>query len=127
MQTRRDVMGMGFAGLALLALAGAGVPAFAAGSAPTPAYALIGQMQAKPGQRDALIAVLRDGLDKLPGNLAFIVGPDSKDPENIWITELWVSKQAHDDALKLPAVVAAIGKGRPLIAGMGKRVEYYPK
>lgn len=127
MKTRRDIIAGGLMGLAMLALVGAGVPVFAADSAPTPAYALIGQMKARPGQRDALIAILREGLDELPGNLAFIVGPDSKDPEGIWITELWTSKQAHDDALKLPAVAAAIAKGRPLIAGMGVRVEHYPK
>ena len=123
MQTRRDMMGTG---LAMLARLGAGMPALAAEGAPKAAYGLIGQMKAKPGQREALIAVLHEGLDKMPGNLAFIVGADSADPDSIWITELWVSKQAHDDALKLPAVIAAIGKGRPLIAGMGTRVEFNP-
>ena len=127
MQTRRDVMGTGFAGVAMLALAGAGMPAFAADpAAPKAAYGLIGQMKARPGQREALITVLHEGLDQMPGNLAFIVGADSADPDSIWITALWVSKQAHDEALKLPAVVAAIGKGRPLIAGMGGGVEFNP-
>lgn len=122
METRRDVMVGGVAGLAALALASG--PAVAA--AQKAGYGLIGQMKAQPGQRDALIAVLHEGLHDMPGNLAFIVGADAGDPDAIWITELWTSKQAHDDALKIPAVTAAIGKGRPLIAGMGMRAEFTP-
>jgi quinol monooxygenase YgiN len=116
----------GLMGLAVLALAGTGMPLFAAEGATKAGYGLIGQMKAQPGQRDALIAILHEGLDHMPGNLAFVVGADSADPDSIWITELWTSKQAHDDALKLPAVAAAIGKGRPLIAGMGVRAEFNP-
>jgi quinol monooxygenase YgiN len=127
MTTRRDVIQGGLAGMAGLALLAMGAgPAQALGSLSEAGYGLIGQMKAQPGQRAALIAILHEGLDEMPGNLAFIVGADAGDPDSIWITELWTTKQAHDDALKLPAVTAAIEKGRPLIAGMGTRVEFNP-
>ena len=82
-------------------------------------YGLIGKMSAVAGQRDALIAILLEGIDGMPGCLSYIVAKDSADADAIWITEVWDSKASHAASLALPAVKAAIAKGRPLIAAFG--------
>ena len=91
-----------------------------------PQYGLLGQMMAQPGQRAALVAILSEGTGTMPGNIAYLIGEDSANPDAIWIVELWESKEAHAASLKLPAVQAAIKKGRPLIAGFGTRAEFKP-
>ena len=92
----------------------------------TPKYGLIGKMIAAPGQRDALIGFLFEGTGAMPGCLSYVVAGDPTNPDAIWITEVWTSKQHHADSLKLPAVQAAITKARPIIAGFGERFETTP-
>lgn len=89
-------------------------------------YGLIGKMKAVPGQRDALIAILLEGLRDMPGCLSYIVAHDPTDPDAIWITEAWDSKASHSASLGLPAVRQAITRGKPLIAGFGERHETMP-
>lgn len=89
-------------------------------------YGLIGKMTAVAGQRDALAAILLEGLRDMPGCLSYIVATDPGEPDALWITEVWDSQASHAASLKLPAVQAAIQKGRPLIAGFGQRVETVP-
>ncbi|KRB80979.1 antibiotic biosynthesis monooxygenase [Sphingomonas sp. Root710] len=89
-------------------------------------YGLMGRMIAQPGQRDALIAILLEGTGDMPGCLSYVVARDAKDENAIWVTEVWDSKEAHAASLKLPAVQAAIAKGRPLIAGFDSYTETSP-
>jgi len=89
-------------------------------------YGLIGKMNAKPGERDALAAILLGGTGSMPGCLSYIIASDPADPDGLWITEVWDSQESHQASLKLPAVQAAIAKGRPLIAGFSNRVETVP-
>ena len=91
-----------------------------------PQYGLIGQMIAQPGQRAALAAILADGTTAMPGNIAYLIGEDSANPDAIWIVELWDSREAHAASLRLPAVQAAIQRARPMIAGFGTRAEFKP-
>jgi quinol monooxygenase YgiN len=81
-------------------------------------YGLIGKMTAKPGQRDALAAILTADVTSMPGCLSYIVALDPKDADAIWITEAWDNQASHDNSLKLASVQAAIAKARPMIAGM---------
>ena len=80
-------------------------------------YGLIGKMTTVEGKRDALIAILLEGVAGMPGCLSYIIAKDPKDANAIWITEVWDSEQSHQASLSLPAVKEAIQKGRPLIAG----------
>lgn len=88
---------------------------------PTPMYGLIGKMNATPGQRDALIAILLQGTTQMPGCLSYIIAKDGADADAIWITEVWDAEASHKGSLGLPAVQAAIAKARPMIAGFGER------
>jgi len=51
---------------------------------------------------------------------------DPADPDALWITEVWDSKESHQASLALPSVQATIQKARPLIAGFSNRVETAP-
>ena len=107
---RREVIG------GAVAIAMIGWPASAV-AADTVTYGLIGKITARPGQRDALAAALAGGSDSMPGCLAYVVAEDLTDADALWVTEIWENKAAHEASLALPAVRAAIAKGRPLIAG----------
>jgi quinol monooxygenase YgiN len=89
-------------------------------------FGLIGKMIAAPGKRDELIAILTEGTGGMPGCLSYIVAKDAGDENALWVTEVWDSKASHEASLSLPAVKAAIAKGRPLIAGFGDRVVTTP-
>ena len=88
-------------------------------------YGLIGQILAVPGARDELAAILA-GMGAMPGCLGYIVANDAADPDTVWVTEVWESKQAHATSLNLPEVQDAIARGRTLIAGFKSRVETEP-
>ena len=89
-------------------------------------FGLIVKIRAVAGQRDALIATLFEGTGTMPGCLSHILATDPADPDALWITEAWENRESHTAALQLPAVQAAIARGRPLIAGFDSRVETEP-
>ena len=89
-------------------------------------YGLIGKMIATPGQRDALIAILLDGVSDMPGCLSYIVAKDPDDADAIWITEVWESQDSHAASLALPMVQQAIALGKPLIADFGDSIVTLP-
>lgn len=89
-------------------------------------YGLIGRMTAVQGQRDALVAILLEGVAGMPGCLSYVVANDPADPDAIWITEVWDTQASHQASLSLPSVRQAIARGRPLIAGFGSRTETTP-
>jgi quinol monooxygenase YgiN len=112
MLKRRTILG---AGLALAACGEEGAM-----------YGLIGKMLAKPGQRDALIAILLEGTGGMPGCRLYLVATDPGDANAIWITEAWDSEEHHQASLQLSQVQAAIARARPLIDGFGERFVISP-
>ena len=89
-------------------------------------HGLIGKMKAAPGQRDALIAILLDGIGGMPGCLSYVVARDPADADAVWITEVWDSAEHHKASLSLPQVQAAIAKARPIIAGFDTHIVTEP-
>jgi quinol monooxygenase YgiN len=89
-------------------------------------YGLISKMTAVSGKRDALAGAMLEGTRSMPGCLSYIIAQDPADPDALWITEAWDSKDSHAASLTLPEVKAAIARGRPLIAGFSDRVETTP-
>ena len=116
---RRDMLGLAVATLAIGAMP-------AAAQETQQRYGLIGQMLAKPGERDALVGYLKDAMGAMPGCLSYVVALDTGNADAIWITEIWDSRQSHAASLKLPAVQAAIAKARPIIAGFPQHFETVP-
>jgi quinol monooxygenase YgiN len=89
-------------------------------------YGLIGKMLAHSGQREALLAILAESSQGMPGCLSYLVARDAADPNAIWVTEVWDSPASHAASLSLPVVQQAIARARPLIAGFGERFETEP-
>lgn len=116
----------------LVLAAASGVTAAATASQGTQAqppakmYGLIGKMTAVAGQRDALLAILLESTQAMPGCLSYVMATDPADADALWITEVWADAASHKASLTLPAVQAAIAKARPLIAGFSNRVETVP-
>ncbi|MDQ6859484.1 MAG: antibiotic biosynthesis monooxygenase [Chloroflexota bacterium] len=91
-------------------------------------YGLHGTLRAKPGQRDALLALLRgsSGGEPMPGCRLYVVSELPAEPDAIDVFEVWDDKAAHHASLQLDRVRETIAKARPLIAGMGESVELRP-
>lgn len=123
-KARRDFLRT--AGAAAVAIVGAPALAMVPGARKGAMYGLIGKMTAAPGQRDALMAILLDGVAGMPGCLSYVVAMDPADQDAIWITEVWDSKESHSASLSLPTVREAIARGRPLIAAFGDSVVTTP-
>jgi quinol monooxygenase YgiN len=83
-------------------------------------YARQGKLIAKQGQRDALAAILladETGLASMPGCRVYLVMAGEQEPDVVYVTEVWDSKEAHRASLALPGVKAAIARATPLMAG----------
>ena len=91
-----------------------------------PMYGLIRKVLANPDQRDAFSALLLEATAAMPGCVSDILANDPADPNALWITEVWESKEAHAASLNLPAVQQAMLKGRPLIASFTSRTVTTP-
>ncbi len=92
-------------------------------------FGLHGTIRAKPGQRDALLAVLLDaskGAPRMPGCRLYIVSLVPDDPDAVAVTEIWDDKTSHDASLTLESVRETIGRARPLIAATGTSSEFRP-
>ena len=86
-------------------------------------YGLHGKMVATAGQRDALVEHLLTAsrlVSDAPGCELYYVSTSPTEPDAVWVTEVWRSKEDHDGSLKLPGVRELIQKARPLIGSMGE-------
>lgn len=119
--SRRTFVATAAAGTVVLAAPGVTSPTGESGM-----YGLIGKMRAVAGQRDALVAILLDGVAGMPGCLSYVIAQDPADADAIWVTEVWDSQASHKASLSLPSVQDAISRGRPLIAGFDQRIETVP-
>jgi quinol monooxygenase YgiN len=87
-------------------------------------HGLYAKLIAKPGQRDAVVAILQRCLDELKsaGCLLYIINHAADHPDVIWITEVWESPQKQEASLQLPAVKAAIAEAMPMLTGEFEQV-----
>jgi quinol monooxygenase YgiN len=91
-------------------------------------FGLYGKIVTQPGQKDALVAILLEAagtMPDVPGCDLYIINLSPTEPDAIWVTEVWRSREAHAASLTRPEVQALIARGRPLIAG-GERIEVVP-
>ena len=91
-------------------------------------YGLHGKLLAKPGQRDALVALLLEASrgGKMPGCRLYVVSEVPAEPDAIAITEVWDDRAAHQASLQLDRVRTLIAQARPLIAQMAPPLELRP-
>ncbi|MCB0567835.1 MAG: antibiotic biosynthesis monooxygenase [Phaeodactylibacter sp.] len=84
-------------------------------------YGLYGKLKAQAGKGDELAAILLQAAELVrtaKGCHIYIIGKDTQDGDVIWVTEVWDSKEAHDESLKAEAVRQLIGKAMPLLDGL---------
>lgn len=82
-------------------------------------YGLIGSFKAAKGKRSELIALLLDDVGEMPGCRSYVVAENPNDEDNIWITEVWDSAEAHKASLAIPTVKKAM----PMMASFGEHKE----
>jgi quinol monooxygenase YgiN len=83
------------------------------------AYGYLGTMRTKPGHRDEVVQLLVGGAEALAaiGCRLYLVSVSPDDVDCIWVSEVWETKEAHDDSLKRPEVQAAIARAMPMLTG----------
>ena len=92
-------------------------------------FALSGKIVAHPGKRDELVAVLlraAEELGSMPGCRLYIVNVVDEEPDAVWVTELWNSRDDHARSLENGNVLALIQEGRPLIADIAQQIRMTP-
>ena len=94
-------------------------------------YGLHGHLLAKAGSVDQLLQILLQAADLVADSAGCHLYVVSKDPQaanQVWITEIWDSKEAHDESLQNPAVRTLISQAMPLLDGPpspGQTLEVY--
>ena len=84
---------------------------------------------AQPGQGDALEAILLEADEALAEREAcrlHVVSRSPEEPESVWVTEAWTSREEHQRSLEDERVRALIERARPLIADVADRTELRP-
>ena len=84
-------------------------------------FSMYAKFQAQPGARDSLVEILLEaaaGAGADPDCELYVVNVSEKEPEAVWVTEVWSSKAAHDASLQDEATRAMIQRAMPLIAGV---------
>lgn len=104
-----------------------------AGYAPAPTeeatplrYGIHGKLTVHPGQRDKMVAILLRDVEALKavGCDLYMVSVSDKHPDDVFVTEVWTSPEAHRGSLALPSVKAAIAEARPLMTGAFEQAEF---
>jgi quinol monooxygenase YgiN len=83
-------------------------------------FSVYGRMTAQPDRREELIALLHDGLragGEDSGLLAYSISTAFDDPDTVWLTQLWIDKEAHDTTTGSEPVAALSRRLPPLLAG----------
>ncbi|HEU4881477.1 MAG TPA: putative quinol monooxygenase [Longimicrobium sp.] len=88
-------------------------------------FGMYARLVAKPGQRDALTAILLRGVDGLRahGCHLYLVNHPSDNPDAVWVTEVWESRESHGASLRLPETRQAIAEAMPLLTGEFQSIE----
>jgi quinol monooxygenase YgiN len=82
-------------------------------------FSVYGRMTALPGRRDELITLLVDGFragGDDSGLLTYSINTAFDDPDTIWLTQLWIDKEAHDTTTRSEPVAAVTRRVPPLLA-----------
>ncbi|AKQ46892.1 antibiotic biosynthesis monooxygenase [Rufibacter radiotolerans] len=85
----------------------------------TKKYGLHGKLTATDGNKDALASILVKAsklVFTMKGCHVYFISEDKNDPAAVWVTEVWDSKEDHDNSLQVPGVRELITQAMPLLA-----------
>lgn len=80
---------------------------------------------ARSGQRDELASILIQAsklVSTANGCKIYVVGKEPNDNHSVYVTEIWVTKEDHDDSLKMPGVRELIAQAMPIIDGQPRKI-----
>ena len=83
-------------------------------------YGLHGKLTAKEGYGEKLAAILLDAsnlVSSAKGCMLYFVSKDKTDNDSVWITEVWDSKEDHDNSLDVEGVRELISQAMPILDG----------
>lgn len=83
-------------------------------------YLLHGKLSAIQGHRDELADILLDAaklVSTAKGCKLYAIGLDKEDENAVFVTEIWDSKEDHDNSLKVEGVRELIMKALPILDG----------
>lgn len=82
-------------------------------------FANVGTLGVQPGKRDEVVEILTRPSSDLArsGCLSYEVGVSEDHPDTVFVTELWVSAEAHSASLQLESVKESIAVAMPLLSG----------
>jgi quinol monooxygenase YgiN len=82
-------------------------------------FANVGTLGVQPGRRDEVVEILTRPSTALAqsGCLSYEVGVSPEHPDTVFVTELWISAEAHAASLQLESVKASIAEAMPLLSG----------
>ena len=86
-------------------------------------YGIINRFTAHPGKRDELIAAMTSDTSVMEGCRSFVVAHDPADPDAMWLTEVWDSKEHWQASVERPGVKASLAVAIPLVRDWGTTVE----
>ena len=87
-------------------------------------FGLHGRLLAQPGKGDELEAILLEAAKALEADddcFLYVVSRQSDNPEAVWVTEAWTSREAHRASLEDEATRAMIQRAMPLFAEVPER------
>lgn len=83
-------------------------------------YLLHGKLTAKAGQRDQLADILIQAsklVSTAKGCVFYVIGKDEQDVNAVYVTEIWDSKEDHDNSLNIAGVGELISQAMPILDG----------
>lgn len=83
-------------------------------------YLLHGKLTAQQGQRDELANILLEAsklVSTVKGCKLYVIGKDENDTNSVYVTEIWDSKDDHDNSLKVESIRELIMKAMPMLDG----------
>ncbi len=83
-------------------------------------YLLHGKLTAKAGQADDMAKILIEAsnlVSTAKGCKLYVIGKDQNDINAVFVTEIWESREDHDNSLKLAGVRELIMQAMPMLDG----------
>ncbi|MCJ8013254.1 antibiotic biosynthesis monooxygenase [Paenibacillus sp. KQZ6P-2] len=84
-------------------------------------YAAYVKFTAKAGERDKLTNILMEAANAaqtVKECELYLINLSEKEPDAVWVTEVWSSADAHKASLDQPETRDSIARAMPLIAGV---------
>ncbi|MDQ3534618.1 MAG: antibiotic biosynthesis monooxygenase [Bacteroidota bacterium] len=83
-------------------------------------YGLHGKLTATEGNGDKLSSILLEAsrlVSTAKGCCIYIISKDNIDEDSVWVTEVWDSKEDHDNSLNVRGVKELISQAMPILKG----------